>query len=459
MFKNDRVDEIPTRRPLRVVVVGGGFGGLEAVRALDHAEAEVTLIDQHNYHLFQPLTYQVATGSLAPGEIAVPLRRIFRRQHHVRVLIGKVTGFDLERREVTVDPAVAGTKEHKLPYDTLVVAGGSSYAYFGHDEWRSSVLEVKSLDSALHTRARILQAFEAAELETDPEAQASWLTFVVVGAGPTGVEMAGQIAELARDTLPAEFRRSDPRAGTVLLVEMAARVLPTFPASLSRRAKQSLEQLGVRPLLGSVVVGIEPGHVEIQAGDGTRTHVSTMTVVWAAGVSASPLARALAEASDGDLDRAGRLAVNPDLTLPGYPEVLAIGDMVRVRDVNTGEPQTLPGLAPVAMQQGRYAGRLIRDRLAGRVAPPFRYQDKGTLATIGRARAVANLPGVRLSGLPAWLMWLFVHLFYLIGFENRILVMLRWAYSFFTHGRGSRLITEAAESSSSPSLSASHSDV
>jgi NADH:ubiquinone reductase (H+-translocating) len=439
-----------------VVVVGGGFGGLEAVRRLRHVDVDITLIDRHNYHLFQPLSYQVATGSLSPGEIAVPLRRIFRRQRRVRVLVGEVTGFDLQHRQVAIDPTVAGTTPRRIPYDTLIVAGGSSYAYFGNDQWRSTVLEVKSLDSALHTRARILQAFEAAELETDPATQAAWLTFVVVGGGPTGVEMAGQIAELARDTLPTEFRHSDPRSGRVLLVETADRVLSTFAPSLSHSAARSLSLLGVTSLLAHTVVGVYPDCVEIQAHDGDRTRVATRTVVWAAGVSASPLARDLADAVGGELDRAGRLAVAADLTLPGHPEVLAIGDMVTVRDPHSGQPRTLPGVAPVAMQQGRYAARLISDRLAGLPTPAFRYRDKGTLATIGRARAVASFPlGVRLSGYPAWLTWLFVHLFYLIGFENRILVVVRWAYSFFTHGRGARLITgDAAAPPGAPSATA-----
>ncbi len=433
-----------------MVVVGGGFGGLQAIQALRDADADVTLIDRHNYHLFQPLSYQVATGSLSPGEIAVPLRWIFRRQRRVRVVMGEVTGFDLERRELGVDPAVAGTGRHTISYDTLIVAGGSSYAYFGHDEWRELALEVKSLDSALQVRGRILQAFEAAELVDDPEARARWLTFVVVGAGPTGVEMAGQIAELARDTLPGEFRHSDPRTGRVLLVEMADRVLTAFPPSLSRRAAQALEHLGVTLLLGQTLVDVQPESVELQAGDGTRARIPTRTVVWAAGVTASPLARALGEACGAEVDRAGRVAVEPDLTLPGHPEVLAIGDMVRVRDARTGRPETLPGVAPVAMQQGRYAGRLIAERLAGRSTRPFRYRDKGTLATIGRARAVADTRGLRLSGFPAWMIWLVVHLYYLIGFENRALVLLRWAYSFFSRGRGTRLITDAAGTPPSP---------
>ncbi len=433
-----------TDRRSRAVVVGGGFGGLEAVKALSRTDVDVTLIDRHNYHLFQPLSYQVATGSLSPGEIAAPLRQIFRRKRRVTVLMGEVSGFDLDRREVAVDPVLAGTSPRRIPYDTLLVAGGSSYSYYGHEEWRSLALEVKSLDSAVRVRGRILQAFEAAELESEPKAQASWLTFVVVGGGPTGVEMAGQIAELARDTLHDEFRHSDPRAVRVLLVEMADRVLTTFPPSLSRRAARSLEQLGVTPLLSHTVVDVKPRSVRVQAGDGTASTIATHTVVWVAGVHASPLARTLGEASGADVDRAGRVLVEPDLSLPGHPDVLAFGDMVRLRDATTGEPRVLPGLAPVAMQQGRYAGHLIAARLAGRPTRPFRYRDKGALATIGRARAVADIRGLPLSGFPAWLIWLFVHLFYLIGFENRVLVMMRWSYSFFTRGRGTRLITEAA---------------
>jgi NADH dehydrogenase len=431
----------------RVVIVGGGFGGLLTVQALAGVDAEITLIDRHNYHLFQPLSYQVATGSLSPGDIAVPLRRILRKQRDVRVLLGEVTGLDLARREVTMDAGLIG-RTLAVPYDILVVAGGSDYAYFGHDEWRSLALEVKSLDSALEVRGRILQAFEAAELEDDPQARLSWLTFVVVGAGPTGVEMAGQIAELARDTLPDEFRSSDPRTGRVLLVETADRVLTSFPPSLSRRAARSLEALGTTVLLDHTVVDVQADSVELRDRAGASTSVATRTVVWAAGVMASPLAGMLARESGVDVDRAGRVTVEPDLTLPGHPDVLALGDMTRVRDARTGEPQTLPGLAPVAMQQGRYVGALIRRRLASASADgavnPFKYHDKGTLATIGRAHAVADVRGLRISGFPAWLTWLVVHLFYLIGFENRLLVLLQWSYSFFTHGRGTRLITDAA---------------
>jgi NADH dehydrogenase len=429
----------------RVVVVGGGFGGLQAVKMLARSEIDVTLIDRNNYHLFQPLNYQVATGSLSPGEIAVPLRQIFRRDRRVEVLMGEVSSFELDKRQVHASPVLPATAPFSLEYDSLIVAGGSSYAYFGHDEWRSLALEVKSLDSALKVRGRILGAFEAAELERDGETRASWLTFVIVGAGPTGVEMAGQIAELARDTLPSEFRRSDPRARRVLLVETADRVLTSFPPSLSARAKASLEHLGVAPLLSHTVVGVEPDCVTVRASDGTTNEIPTRTVVWAAGVGASPLARALGDASGAEVDRAGRVTVEPDLSLPAHPEVLALGDMVRVRSAHTGRPEGLGGLAPVAMQQGRYAGRLIADRLAGRTTPPFRYRDKGTLATIGRASAVADIRGIHLSGPLAWLTWLVVHLFYLIGFQNRALVLLQWGYSFVTHGRGARLITRAAD--------------
>jgi NADH:ubiquinone reductase (H+-translocating) len=429
----------------RVVVVGGGFGGLQAVKVLRRADVDITLIDRNNYHLFQPLSYQVATGSLAPSEIAAPLRGVFRRDENVRVLLGEVTGFDLHQRKLSVGPIVPGSSGWTIRYDSLLVSGGSSYSYFGHEEWRSIALEVKSLDSAIEVRGRILGAFEAAEIESDPNKRASWLTFVVVGAGPTGVEMAGQIAELARGTLPAEFRQSDPRTGRVLLIETADRLLTAYPKSLSARAKRSLEKLGVTPMLSHTVIDVRSDCVKVRAEDGTTTEIPARTVIWAAGVTASPLARCLADACGVEIDKAGRMTVESDLSLPGCPEVLAFGDMVRIRDANSGEPQTLPGLAPVAMQQGRYAGRVITDRLAGRATPPFRYLDKGTLATIGRASAVADIRGIHLSGFVAWVTWLVVHLFYLVGFGNRVLVVLHWANSFFTRGRGARLITEVAQ--------------
>jgi NADH:quinone reductase (non-electrogenic) len=415
---------------------------LTAVQGLARADADVTLVDRHNYHLFQPLSYQVATGALSPGDIAMPLRHIFRRQPRVTVLLGEVVAFELDERQVLVRADVPDGVL-RLPYDTLVVAGGSDYSYFGHDEWRQVALEVKSLDSAIEVRGRILHAFEVAEL--NPEEQQSWLTFVVVGAGPTGAEMAGQIAELARDTLRGEFRRIDPRSRRVLLVETTDRVLGGFPDPLPQRAARSLEHLGVTLMLGHTVTDVHEDGVELKQADGTISRVDARTVIWAAGVNASPLARMLAEAAGTEVDRSGRLTVEPDLSLPGRREVLALGDMVRVTDPHTGEAVALPGLAPVAMQEGRYAGRVIGARVARHDAPkPFHYRDKGTLATIGRSRAVASIHGLRFSGFLAWATWLLVHIFYLIGFENRIVVLFRWAYSYLTRGRGSRLITEAA---------------
>jgi len=426
-----------------VVVVGGGFGGLQAVRKLRHEPVGITLIDRRNFHLFQPLLYQVATGALSPGEIAAPLRGVFKRDQNVRVVLGAVTGFDLAGRCVLVDGLPNASETRAIPYDSLVVAAGSSYSYFDHDEWRPLAPDVKSLESALEVRRRILTAFEAAEVEPDAERRAAWLTFVVVGGGPTGVELAGQIAEIARDTLRRDFRTIDTRAARILLVEVADRVLPGFPPRLSARAARALERLGVSPLVGRKVVGIDAEAVTIAAAAGEGERVPARTVIWAAGVVASELATALAAETGAELDRAGRVAVGPDLTLPAHPEVLAIGDMVQVHDAD-GNPVPLPGLAPVAMQQGRHAARAIHDRLRGNEPPSFRYRDKGNLTTIGRASAVADIKGLQLSGLLAWLTWLFVHLFYLIGLQNRLLVFIRWTFSFVTRGRGARLITVQA---------------
>jgi NADH:ubiquinone reductase (H+-translocating) len=421
-------------------VIGGGFGGLQAALHVARAPVDVTLIDRRNFHLFQPLTYQLATGALSPGEVCYPLRAIFKRRRNVEVLLAEVTGFDLDSHEVWLESGAGDRRRFSMPYDTLIVAGGSRYSYFGHDEWQQVAPEVKSLESALAVRARILGAFEAAELEADEDRRRAWLTFVVVGAGPTGVEMAGQIAELARDTLREDFRRINPRQGRVLLVEAAERVLTSFPPSLSRKAARSLKHLGVTPVVERMVVGIDDETVTVEAPDGTMEHVPARTVIWAAGVTASGLAAQLAEQTRAELDRAGRMAVEPDLSLPGHPEVLALGDMVRVRG-SDGTPQLLPGVAPVAMQQGRYAAKLVRARLEDREIAPFHYRDKGNLATVGRARAVADLHVIRLSGLPAWVTWLVVHLWYLIGFQNRLLVLIRWAFSFVTRGRGARLIS------------------
>jgi NADH dehydrogenase len=428
----------------RVVIVGGGFGGLQATRGLRGAPVEITLIDRRNFHLFQPLTYQIATGALSPGEVAYPLRAVFKRNRNVRVLLAEVARFDLERREVVLRSVAGLPAPEPVPYDTLIVAGGSHYSYFGHDEWSAHAAEVKSLESALTVRCRILAAFEAAELERDPGRRGEWLTFAVIGAGPTGVEMAGQIAELARNTLRSDFSTADPRSARILLIEAADRVLTAFPPSLSAKAERSLRKLGVTPVLGSTVVDVDETGVTIANADDATRRMPARTIVWAAGVTASGLASELAELTGAEQDRAGRVTVEPDLTLPGHPEVFAVGDMVRVRG-RDGSAITFPGVAPVAMQQGRYAARAVRARLQGRTAPPFWYRDKGNLATIGRAAAVADIKGVKLSGFLAWITWLVVHLFYLVGFQNRLLVLIRWSISFATRGRGARLITDPTD--------------
>ncbi|MBA3843896.1 MAG: NAD(P)/FAD-dependent oxidoreductase [Actinobacteria bacterium] len=424
----------------RVVVVGGGFGGLQAVRSLRRAPVEVTLVDRRNFHLFQPLLYQVATGALSPAEIATPLRVILKRQKNVRVVMGDVRAFDLERRRLVLDAPENGEQGLVIPYETLIVSAGSRYSYFGHDEWRPFALEIKSVESALAVRRRIFSAFEAAEVEEDSKRREAWLTFVVVGGGPTGVEMAGQIAELARDTLARDFRSVDPRRVRVLLVEAAVRLLSTFPPRLSARAAQTLQRLGVTVLLETSVVDLDDQTVVCKGPDGKNKHVPARTIVWAAGVLASELAGVLAAASGAELDQTGRVAVGPDLTIEGHPEVVALGDMVSVHDA-TGNQLALPGLASTAMQQGRFAASSVRRRIRGEPSQPFRFVDKGNLATIGRAHAVAEIKGIQASGMLAWLIWLSVHIFYLIGLQNRLLVLTRWAFSFVTRGRGARLIT------------------
>jgi NADH dehydrogenase len=412
----------------RVVVVGGGFGGVLAVRGLRRAEVELTLVDRQNFYLFQPLVYQVATGSLSSVEIAVPLRQIVRRQRNARVILGEVVDFDIDARHVVVDYLPNGGRA-ELPYDVLIVAAGSRYSYFGHDEWAQHAPELKSLDGALDLRDRILLAFESAETETDEAARAGWLTFVVVGAGPTGVEMAGQIAELTQSLRP-EYRAADTRTARVILVEATNRVLGAFPDPLPAKAEQQLRSLGVTTMLGTTVVDIDGTSVEVQDSSGVRTRIPARTAVWAAGVTASPIAAKLAAAAGAETDRAGRIVVEPDLTVGGRPDVFAFGDMVSVRG------QQLHGVAPVAMQQGRHVARSLRE---GR-REPFRYRDKGELATIGRARAVGVVKGVKLSGFIAWAAWLGVHIVYLVGVENRLLVLTRWSFSYVTRGRGARVI-------------------
>ena len=426
----------------RVVVVGGGFGGLQVVKHLRRAPVEVTLIDCRNFHLFQPLTYQVATGALSPSDVTYPLRSVFASDDNVTVLLAAVHSFDLERRCVLFDADPGHDMPDRVEYDSLIVAAGSSYAYFGHEEWRSVAGEVKTLESAVAVRSRILGAFERAEMTTSEAERRGEMTFVVVGGGPTGVEIAGQIGELTRDTLRRSFRNIEPEHARIMLVEMGDRLLSAFPESLSKRATGSLTKLGVEPSLNKTVVDIDADGVSLRSADGSTERVPARTVIWAAGVMASGLAAKLGEQAGAVVDKAGRVTVQPDLGLPGHPEVMALGDMASVSD-GSGGTLMLPGLAPVAIQQGAYAARAIVHRLEGKPVRPFRYIDKGNLATIGRGRAVADIGPVRLSGLPAWLIWLGVHIWYLIGFQNRIVVILRWAVSFLTSGRtsGSRIIT------------------
>ena len=413
----------------RVVIVGGGFGGLAAARQLRRADVHLTLIDRQNFFLVQPLAYQVATGSLSSVEVAIPLRNALRRQRNARVVLGDVTAIDLDARTVTIADLPNGSGE-TVPYDVLAVAGGSHYSYFGHDDWREHAPELKTLDGALELRDRILLAFEAAEVEQDDAAREAWLTFVVVGAGTTGVEMAGQIAELARDVLPREYHDVDTRRARVLLVEAGDRVLPAYGDKLSASAERQLRSLGVTPMLRSMVTAIDADGVTLASGDRIRAR----TKIWAAGVAASPLARLLADAAGTEVDRAGRLGVGPTLTLPNHREVFAFGDMVVVEGLE------LHGVAPVAMQQGRHVGRSIsRDERT-----PFSYNDKGELATIGRLRAVGSVKGIRVTGFVAWAMWLGIHIVYLVGLQNRLVVLTRWAFAYVTRGRGARVIHDRA---------------
>jgi NADH:ubiquinone reductase (H+-translocating) len=421
-----------TDGPHRVVVVGGGFGGLFATRFLRRAPVDVTLIDRHNYHLFQPLLYQVATGILSEGEIAPPIRNVLRRQRNVEVGLAEVTGFDLEERTVTAMPPTG--EPITIPYDSLIVAGGAGGSYFGHDEFSHWAPGMKTIDDALEIRGRILGAFEMAVLEEDAEKRREWLTFVVVGGGPTGVEIAGQIAELSRRVLPEDFHTIDSQSARVLLYDGGKEVLAGFGDRLSAKAAKELEHLGVEIHTGSIVTNVDRHGVEVKGPDGEVQRVAARTKVWAAGVQASPLARMLADAAGADCDRAGRVAVQPDCSLPGHPEVFAIGDMASLDD--------LPGVAEVAMQQGIHASKTIKRRLDGNDASaPFRYRDLGSMATISRFRAVVSFRGIRVAGFVGWLMWLFVHLAFLTGFKNRFVTILSWTLTFIGGNRSERTLT------------------
>jgi NADH dehydrogenase len=418
----------------RVVIVGAGFGGLNAAQTLAGASVKVTLIDQKNYHTFQPLLYQVATAGLSPGEIAAPIRSILRHNKNTEVLMAEVTGFNLERR-------VVQTADQEIPYDSLIVAAGASHAYFGHDEWEPFAPGLKTIEDALEIRRRVLLAFELAERRAvagdrgDPQKNTP-LNFVVVGAGPTGVELAGTLAEICRHALAHDFREIDPRSTHIRLIEGGPNVLPAYPPDLSRSAQEQLQHLGVEVLTNTMVTKVEPGIIHMG-----QTQMSASVILWAAGVAASSLGKKLGV----PIDRAGRVLVERDLSLPGHPEVFVIGDLAALNDESG---KLLPGVAPVAILEGRYVGELIKREAAlpetsTKPSPrkPFHYFDKGSLATIGRAAAVAQFGKIHISGFTAWLAWLFVHIFFLIGFRNRVLVFIQWAWSYFTYERGARLIT------------------
>jgi len=410
----------------RVVVIGAGFGGLYAVRALRRAPVDVTLVDRRNHHLFQPLLYQVATATLNPSDIATPIRHILRRQRNARVLLGEVVRVDLVGKRVLLVDGV------ELDYDFLVIAAGSTDSYFGHDDWASVAPGLKTVEDALEIRRRIFLAFEAAERTEDPTARAAWLTFVIVGGGPTGVELAGALAEIAHHSLRGEFRSIDPRVARVVLAEGLPRVLPGYDEALSRKAEQRLRRLGIEVRTGARVTSVDAGGITIG-----QQRVEARTVIWAAGVAASPVARSLGV----PLDRTGRVPVQADLRVPGRDDVFVVGDLAAVK--SDGKP--VPGVSPAAMQEGRQTGANIQRLLRGRPTRPFHYFDKGEFAVIGRGAAVGNLfRRLKLWGLPAWLAWLFIHLYFLIGFRNRLLVLIDWAYSYLTFRRGAALITGEA---------------
>jgi NADH:ubiquinone reductase (H+-translocating) len=410
----------------RVVIVGAGFGGLNAARVLARQPVQITIVDRKNHHTFQPLLYQVATAGLSPGEIASPIRAIFRGETNVLSLLEEVQDFDLDRRLVK-------TAEQEIPYDYLIVAAGATHAYFGHDEWEPYAPGLKTIEDALEIRRRVLLAFELAERQSVSGASTEPLNFVVVGAGPTGVELAGTLAEINQHVLAHEFRSIDPSRARILLLEGGPRVLPAYAEDLSRSAEAQLRHLGVEVRTGTLVTGIEPGVVRI--GD---TRIVAPVILWAAGVAASPLGKKLG----APCDRAGRVLVQPDLSLPGHPEVFVIGDLAALKDE---KGKMLPGVAPVAIQEGKYVGNLIRNELHGKPHQSFSYWDKGSLATIGRAAAVAQFGRIHISGFVAWLSWLFIHIFFLIGFRNRLLVFIQWAWSYVTYERGARLITGSTD--------------
>ena len=414
----------------RVVIIGGGFGGLHVATSLRHDDVQVTLIDRRNFHLFQPLLYQVATGALSPANIAAPLRDIMKNQKNTEVLLAEVVDFDVDNHEVILT-------DGRIGYDTLILAAGVRHHYFGNDQWEESAPGLKTIEDATEIRRRVLLAFETAERETDPEEIKKWLTFVVVGGGPTGVELAGALGEIANHTLKNNFRHIYPASAKVILLEGTDRVLPPYATDLSARAAESLHKLGVTVRTNAIVTDIQPDSVSIRSGDHIET-IAAHTVLWGAGVQGSPLGRRLAETTGAELDRAGRIVVQPDLSLPNHPEIFVIGDLANFAH-QTGKP--LPGVAQVAMQQGKYVARLIQSPLDRELVQPFQYRDLGNMATIGRASAVAEVGRLHFSGWIGWMMWLFIHLLYIVQFQSRILVLTQWAWSYVTRNRAARLIT------------------
>ncbi len=424
----------------RVLILGGGFGGLYAAKALRKAPVQVTLLDRRNFHLFQPLLYQVATGSLSPGEIASPLRSVLRRQKNTRVLLGEAVDLDIDFHRVILDDG------QTVEFDTLIVATGSTDSYFGHDDWRPNAPSLKTIEEATEIRHKIFYAFEAAEREPDPEKQREWLTFAIVGGGPTGVELAGALAEIAHDTLRHDFRSIRPEEARIFLIEGAARLLPTYPKDLSAKAEASLRRLKVTPRTGTFVTHLDERGVTVKGPDGMERTLPARTVVWAAGVKPSSFADVLERRAHAPRDRSGHVLVNPDCSVPGHPEIFVIGDLAHVEQ----DGKILPGVSPVAIQEGAYVAKLIHQRrLDGKPSPPFHYFDKGSVAVIGRASAVAEIGPLHLSGLLAWLTWLFVHLMNLVEFSNRVLVFVQWGFLYLTFNRGARLIT-GADSSGHP---------
>jgi NADH dehydrogenase len=412
----------------RVVIVGGGFGGLPAARWLARKPVDVTLIDRRNHHLFQPLLYQVATGLLPPGQISPAIRHVVRKHKNVSVELAEVTGFDLEKRTVRIN--ILGLVERDVPYDSLIVAAGVGQSYFGHSEYAMCAPGMKTIDDALELRRRFFGAFEAAELALDPDQQARFLTIAIVGAGPTGVELAGQVRDLATRSLRGEFRRFDPSSVRVVLLDGGKEPLATFGDQLAGRAAKELERLGVELMMQTRVVGVDASGVDFTDADGNKGRLDAYTTVWAAGVEASPLAKELAQASGAEVDRAGRVAVLPDLTLPGHPEVFVVGDMMSL--------DKLPGVAEVAIQGGLHAANTVVRRLAGKQGVPFKYRDLGSAATVGRFRSVVDFKGLRLSGFPGWVVWACVHLAFLTGFGNRISTIMKWTRSFIGRARPER---------------------